>query len=196
MAEFHSFTEALAADPESVTTLIVDANRGEIWQEWPAELWTLTHLEVLRLTQTLLYRVPSELRALQRLRELELHGRFTWFEPGLGDLADLRRLILHVGKLELPREITKLTLDRLEIWGDWTPSLDVIAKIPVRTNVTLIDAHPDAASLLEEQDLSAWRELEELEIDAFEDFEPTVFERKLRRCGFAINRKRKVDWTI
>lgn len=198
MAVFHSLAEALAAERSTVRELVVDANRaGNAWASWPEELWTFENLEVLRINQGRLYEVPSQIRALTRLRVLEVRGALQRVAPaGIGELAQLRELSFATGRLQLPDDATKLTLDRLEIRARWDDSLEVIARIPVRINVTLIDGHPDAAEWIERRDLSAWQELQELEIDAFEDFEPTVFARKLPRCGFAINRIRRVDWQI
>lgn len=197
MSTFQTLEAALAADPVEVRTLDVDANRpGGAWEQWPEELWRFDHLEVLRLNQGRLYRLPSAIRALTRLRVLELRGAFQWIEPGLGELSQLRELSFSTGRLQLPGELANLSLDRLAARARWDDSLEVIARIPVRHNVTLVDGHPDAAAWLEQQDLSAWRDLKELEIDAFEDFEPTVLARKLPRCGFAINRMRRVDWEI
>lgn len=198
MTAYASLEEALAAPRAEVRTLTVDVNRtGVAWETWPDELWTLSELEVLRLDQGRLFTVPSRIRELSKLRVLELRGGFQWFEPGLGELAQLRELAISGKRLEIPPgHLANLRLDRLSLRGRWDASVEAVARIPVRVNVTLLDGHPEAASWLEQQDLSAWRELEELEIDAFEDFAPAIFERKLRRCGFAINRKRRVDWTL
>lgn len=80
MATYHTLAEALAealaAGPAAVTELKVDIDRGgDAWAEWPAELWTLDRLEVLRLNQGRLFNVPAEIRALQRLRVLDLGRR-------------------------------------------------------------------------------------------------------------------------
>ncbi len=194
MTTFHDLPSALEAGVANVRRLIVDANRTPAWESWPDELWTLTELEELRLNQGRLSRVPSAIGRLTKLRVLELAFSFQFFEPGLGELASLRELIIRGPQVLLKPDLAKLSLERLTIAADWTDSAPIIARIPVTKNVTLTDNHPLAAEDLEREDLSAWRDLEELEIDAWEDFEPTVFARKLPRCGFAINRKRRVDW--
>ncbi|MFN0251535.1 MAG: hypothetical protein ACKV2T_31965 [Kofleriaceae bacterium] len=117
-------------------------------------------------------------------------------QPALGELAKLRELTLCGDDIIVPAELAKLSLDRLAIWGRWRESMDVLRTVPVRINITLIDGHPGDATTLLRGDLSAWRDLEELEIDAFENFRTDGLERKLPRCGFAINRKREVDWRI
>lgn len=196
MAMFYDLQSALAAGTPSVTSLTIDANQGEVWESWPDELWTLTELQELRLNQGCLYTVPSAIRSLTRLRVLELAFRFQFFEPGLGELASLREFVIRGPAPNLPADLANLSLDRLTIDADWSGCVETVAAIPVRTNVTLSDNHPSAAEKLERQDLSAWKNLEELEIDAFEDFQPTLFERKLPRCGFAINRKRSALWLV
>ncbi len=195
MATFTSLAAALEAEVSSVRALVVDANSSEAWTAWPEDLWRLEDLEVLRLNQPRA-RLPSAIRALRRLRVLEVSHSIQFVEAGIAELRELRELTLGCAALRLPREVANLTLDRLTCRGAWDYSMELVARIPVRVNVTLVDGHPRAADELEALDLPAWRALEELEIDAFEDFEPTGFERKLPRCGFAINRKRKVDWTI
>lgn len=188
--------DALSAGPENARALCIDAVANEDqWSDCPAELWTLTQLESLALRHHQPgLKLPSDIQKLQNLRSLELAGSLH-VPPEIGLMTSLRELKLtgHGGQF-LPATLKDLRLDRLHMDNDWQQHIDLIASIPVRINVTLAYGFPGAAEDLEQKDLSAWAELQELEIDAFEDFEPTVFERKLKHCGFAINRMSRVEW--
>lgn len=83
-------------------------SRTPAWERWPDELWTLTELDALRLDQGLLSKVPSALGRLTTLRVLELAFRFQFFAPGLGELANLRELIIRGPHARTRREGTRV----------------------------------------------------------------------------------------
>lgn len=182
---FANLDEAVAAGARE---LVLDSDRpGWAWTAWPDALWTLASLESLTIIQRALFEIPAAIRSLTNLRSLEVRGSTNRIAPGgLGELASLRSLTW-IGAPTFPADLSKLRLDHLKIVGSWGRALPVLATIPVRINVTLLGDEP-AADDLATLDLSAWRALQELELDAYPDFDPRVFDRSLPRCGFAINR--------
>ena len=195
---FHEWISAREADRDAVTGLTVDARPEGVWSALPDELFEMTALEELLLIAHDGLAISARITELTALRSLTLAGGRYLLPDELGELSSLRELAITGFEMApLPASARNLRLERLRLEAkNWDESIEVIAAIPVAINVTLLDAHPMFAEDLERMDLSAWSELRELEIDAFEDFSPTVFERKLRNCGFAINHKRQVDWNL
>ncbi len=181
---FANIDEAVAAGARE---LVVNADwPGWNWSSWPEALWTMTTLESLTITSRL-QSIPAEIRALTNLQTLVIRGSTQRAATGgLGELASLRTLDWSAPQ-SLPSDVRKLRLDRLKIVGAWGDVLPALATISVRVNVTLLGDEP-AAEELAMMDLSAWRDLQELELDAYPDFDARVFERYLPNSGFAINR--------
>ncbi|MGE0399006.1 MAG: hypothetical protein AB7T06_20015 [Kofleriaceae bacterium] len=182
---YANLEEAIAAGAREIVASS-DAP-GWAWKTWPDALWTLTALESLTLVQGALYELPAEIAGLTNLRSLVIRGSIQRAAAGgLGRLSSLRSLAWDAPEI-LPPDVRDLRLDRLSIIGSWGHVLPEITTIPVRVNVTLL-GDEQAADRLGFENLSAWRELQELELDAYPDFDTRTFERSLPRCGFAINR--------
>ena len=191
MTTCHTVEDAEQVGFANVTTFVAGQQGSGTWQKVPKQLLQMARLESLSIHwQAPGLELPRGIGALTHLRSLDIAGRVR-FPPEIGQLRNLREFKLEHSSTEpvlLPDEMTQLELERLHISAiDWPSALDIIRRIRVSQNVTLLRGDGFAAEDLERADLSAWSQLKELELDVAREVRPTILARKLPNCGFCLN---------
>jgi len=104
--------------PASITELFLQDNR---FSEVPSVVWSLPHLQVLRLDRNGLRTLSSKITTLRELEVLSLRGNeLTTLPRGWGELRRLREVDLRDNRLrQVPEELLDLpSLTRLDLRGN------------------------------------------------------------------------------
>ena len=129
------YCQSLDTLPKAIKKLsklrALEASYTAALEALPDEIGSLGALEVLTLTNGGLKKVPAALWKLSSLKRLDLPEELTTLPPGIAKLVNLEEL--HLGPQALAsiaKELPKLKLKRLSVWGRSKTLPDEIAQVP------------------------------------------------------------------